>query len=375
MFKKNLFILLLLTFTNIIFATTVPEAQLLNKNSSTYVSLDFLKELNLNYEIKDDKIIINNINFFKNSISYNNVKVETLTNVYENNFIDANAIATIFNYTFKNNEFSKNNEKKFPIVYNNYKISKPLKKIVSLSPGVTEKLFKIGAGNMIYGRTSYCTYPEEVKNIEDLGTIFSPNIERIVEIYPDAVISESHFNKKILAKLNEVGIESFAYNYPKNLDEIYEFIDYLGILTNKKYEARIVNYSLKNRVAYYKNMLKDIKSKPTVYYVVGTGEAEYTSGKNTFIDDLIKVAGAKNIADDTEGWVFSKEKLFERDPDIIFGSKYNINLMKNSELYSKLKAFKTGNYFIVDENIMNLSGPRLIEEGLPILINHFHNLK
>ncbi|TDT72226.1 iron complex transport system substrate-binding protein [Hypnocyclicus thermotrophus] len=375
MFKKNIFIFLLLTFTTITFATTVPKEELVTKNNIVYVNLDFLKKLDLNYKKDNNKVIINNIIFSKNNISYNNVKVNTLINIIESDYIDINAITTIFNFTFKNNTFLKNNEKNFPITYNNYTITKSLKKIISLSPGVTEKLFKIGAGNMIYGRTSYCNYPKEAKKIEDLGTIFSPNLERIIEIYPDAVISESHFNKKILSKLNEVGIESFAYNYPKNINEIYEFIDYLGIFTNKKYESRIVNYSLKNRVSYYLNSLKNIRSKPTVYYVVGTGEAEYTAGKNTFIDDLIKIAGAKNIADDTEGWVFSKEKLFERNPDIIFGSEYNINLMKNSELYSQLKAFKTGNYFIVDENIMNLSGPRLIEEGLPLLIEHFHKLK
>ena len=83
MFKKNLFILLLITFSNIIFGITIPENQLITKNNSTYINLDFLNNLGLNYKKKNDNIIINNITFSKKTISYNNVKVNTLSTILE----------------------------------------------------------------------------------------------------------------------------------------------------------------------------------------------------------------------------------------------------------------------------------------------------
>src|SRR6202521_901027 len=44
-------------------------------------------------------------------------------------------------------------------------IAGPARRIVSLSPAVTELLFALGAGDRVVGRTTWCDYPPEVRQV------------------------------------------------------------------------------------------------------------------------------------------------------------------------------------------------------------------
>jgi len=57
------------------------------------------------------------------------------------------------------------------ISYNAY-----AERIVSLSPGLTEILFAIGAGDDVVGVTQFCDYPPEAKKIDKVGSGFRPSI-------------------------------------------------------------------------------------------------------------------------------------------------------------------------------------------------------
>ena len=53
-------------------------------------------------------------------------------------------------------------------------------KIISLSPQTTENLFALGAGENVIGVTSYADYPAKATEVEKIGTITEPNIEKII---------------------------------------------------------------------------------------------------------------------------------------------------------------------------------------------------
>lgn len=287
-------------------------------------------------------------------------------------YVDLSFIMEVLNYDLNGNKISKANEYNFPIKEEKYNVTKVAKKIVSLAPGVTEKLYDIGMFDSIVGRTDYCAYPVEVADIPSIGTMFSPNVEKIIELKPDLVIAETHFNEKVLNKLREAGIEVFATSSANNFDDMFRFIKKLGFITDKTYEARGLVASLKNKVDRTKFVLKDVSNKPSVYYAVGAGKGDYTAGRDTFIAELIRTVGATNVGDVITGWTFSLEKLIETNPKMIFGPSYSINTMTSSDAYKGLSAIKNKSYFIVDENIFNLSGPRLINDGIKVLVGKLY---
>lgn len=354
------------------------------KENYTYINTNNLDKFGVNLKINGNKIILTDkkvtIEFLKskkavkvNSKFYelSNSPIIKDTNIY----VDFNFVLEVLNYSLSGTEILKANNYGFPLKEDNYSVSKEPKKIISLAPGVTEKLYELGAFGKLAGRTDYCLYPVEVKNIPSVGTMYGPAVEKIIELKPDLVIAETHFNEKVLNKLKEAGIEVFAVSASNNFDEMFRFIKKLGFITGKEFEGRALVASLKNKIQRTKYVLKDIKDKPAVYYAVGAGKGDYTAGRDTFMGELIRTVGAQNVGDIVTGWSFSLEKLMETNPKIIFGSKYSIDIMNSNNAYAGLSAIKNKNYFIVDENIFNLSGPRLINQGIKILVEKFHGNK
>ena len=56
---------------------------------------------------------------------------------------------------------------------------------ISLAPSTTEILFALGLDKEIVGVSSYCNYPEQVKNKAKIGDFSNPNIEKIISLEPD----------------------------------------------------------------------------------------------------------------------------------------------------------------------------------------------
>jgi iron complex transport system substrate-binding protein len=116
------------------------------------------------------------------------------------------------------------------------------------------------------------------------------------------------------------------------------------------------------------------RETPSVYYVLGYGKGgDFTAGSDTFISQMIKMAGGRNSAVDVRGWIYSLEKIIENDPDILVCSKYydSKNGIMNTSGYQELTAVKNGKIFEVDNDVIDRQGPRLVE-GLEAFARIFH---
>lgn len=67
-------------------------------------------------------------------------------------------------------------------------------RIVSLAPNLTEIVYAVGAGDRLVGRTKYCDYPAEVKNVAEIGDTMTPSIERIIALKPQVVLVSTASN-------------------------------------------------------------------------------------------------------------------------------------------------------------------------------------
>lgn len=246
------------------------------------------------------------------------------------------------------------------------------KRIISLSPGITEKIFALGGEDLLVGRTSFAAYPKEVENIDIVGTMFEPNLEVMLDKDPDMVIAETHFREKLMLTLNSLEIAVTKYRSPTNIPEIHRSIVDLGILLGRHPEARGLNASLKDKINYTKYILRD-QEIPRVYYVLGSGKTDITPGGDTFINSLMELAGGENIAKEKDGWRYSLEELILNNPDIVFGSQRSIDNMLMEENYHFLTAIKNKKYYIIaDDSIFNLPGPRALTQGIYEMVKIFH---
>ncbi|GAB6149878.1 MULTISPECIES: ABC transporter substrate-binding protein [Clostridium] len=252
-------------------------------------------------------------------------------------------------------------------------IDKEPTRIVSIAPNITETIFALGKGNKLVGRTDYCDYPKEVNNITAIGSLTEPNIEKIVELKPDVVIASTHFKKDVLTKLEKMNIKVVVLYGPETFDGVYDTISKVAEVINAKSEADKLVSDMKNKVSSINYKIKD-KNKPKVYYVVSYGKmGDFTSGGDTFIGNMIEMAGGNNAASDVKGWKYSVEKLVEKNPDIIICSKY-FDAKKGIQQtpgYKDLKAVKDGKLIEIDNNLLDRQGPRVVD-GLESLAKIIH---
>lgn len=252
-------------------------------------------------------------------------------------------------------------------------IEKEPSKVVSLGPNVTETIFALGKGKKVIGRTEYCDFPKEAEKINTIGTLQSPNIEKIVELKPDVVIASTHAKKENLDKLNQLGITTIALYGEEDFEGAYDVISSIGKVLNSNKEANAIVNNMKKKVNFVKEKVKE-KDTPSVYYVIGFGKGgDFTPGKDTFLHKLITLAGAKNAGEDAVNWKYSLEKLIEKNPDIIICSKYfdTKKGLQGTTGYTDLKAVKNNKLFEIDNNMLDRQGPRLAD-GLEKLAKLIH---
>ena len=332
------------------------------------------KEVEFKFTLNTNKVKVNNTDFTLDSKSYKNGQEAYLPLRF---ILETLGYDVTWDKSTNGLKATKQSKITYPVTIENngvtYTVPKEPSTIVSLAPDVTETLFAIGAGDKIKGRTQYCNYPAGVSAIKNVGSMTEPSIETIVDINPELIIAATHYKEEVLKKLQTAKIGIVAKDSPNTLEEMYADILKLGAIVNRNYEARALASSMKSKVETVNMYTNNIKNKPTAYYVVGTGQhGEYTAGKDTFVAELIRVAGGINAADDVTGWKYSLEKLIDKNPDIIFGSEWDIDTMTTSPNYKGLKAIKNKNFKAVSVDLFSRPSARATDEGLKLLVEMFH---
>ena len=244
-------------------------------------------------------------------------------------------------------------------------------RVVSLSPAVTEIMYALGAQKLLVGRTDYCTYPSEAASVPSIGGISNLNIEKILSLNPDLVISGSMVGKKVTDQMDAMGTPMVCVIEKPKFEALYDNIAAIGKLVGKEHEADSLVESLKRKVESI--MVDTVQSTPlsarrgvggevSCYYVVGFGPAgNFTAGGNTFITDIIRMAGGRNIAEDVEGWSYSLEALMKEDPDFIIVRREDSATFCAMKPYNTLRAVRKGNVIGIESGTFDLQVPRNID--------------
>ena len=240
-------------------------------------------------------------------------------------------------------------------------------RIVSLSPNITEIIHALGALDVLVGRTDYCDYPPEAQHIPAVGDLLTPNVERIIALEPDLVIVSNLGQLQTIEAIERAGIPVAFIDEPERMEGTYEIIVKTGALMGRASEGEQLVRQMRQRIEAL--TLPPEQERPTVYYAAGFGEwGDFTATGDTFIHDIITLAGGQNIASDAVNWSFQLELLHARDPDIIilpalWGSTFEETLRQfvAHPSYSPLSAVKEGRIVTIESNMIERQGPRSAE--------------
>ncbi len=259
-------------------------------------------------------------------------------------------------------------------------LASPAQKIVSLAPSNTEILFAVGAGAQVIGRDEFSDYPLEAKNLPSVGgSMGNYDMEKITSLQPDLVLAASLNTPEQVQALEQLGLTVFYLANPTDLNGLYGNLQIVGKLTGHDQEASVLVDSLKARVDAITTPLANGKEKPLVYYELdATDPAKpWTTGPNTFLTQLIRVAGGRSIGEalTSDYAQIGLETLLTQNPDIIllgdaaYGTTPEQVALRAG--WSDLNAVKENQIYAFDDNLVSRPGPRLVD-GLEALAKLLH---
>ena len=257
-------------------------------------------------------------------------------------------------------------------------IDKIPQRIVSHVPSITETLFALDLGERVVGVSDYCNYPPEAGLKPSVGNYFNPSIETIIAQDPDLVITDG-YSEGLIPQLESLGVTCVVID-PKDMDGILKDIELLGRITGAEGRAREVIKSMRDRILRVTTAAEDAP-RVRVFYTFATTNLSnpWTAGPGSFADSLITMAGGENIAANAQSaWVqFSIEALCHADPEVILvDASHGTAVMSEEELrahpaWRELTAVKQGRVYIIDGDLVNRSGPRIVQ-GLEEIAKIIH---
>jgi iron complex transport system substrate-binding protein len=252
----------------------------------------------------------------------------------------------------------------------------PPKRIVSLAPNITEILFSLGLDEEVVGVSIHCNYPEKAKSRVRVGSYINIDFERIISLGPDLIIATGAGNpREMVERLEQLGFPSFVI-FPKRFDDVLRSIRHLGRVVAREKEALSIIETMQRRKERVTGRTKDLP-RPKVLLQIGEAPI-VTVGKESFGDDLIRLAGGENIAGkDRERYPrLGIEEILKRSPEIILISSMNPKgdyerVFREWERWKTIPAVKQGRVHLIDSDLIDRPSPRIID-GLEEMARLIH---
>ena len=241
-------------------------------------------------------------------------------------------------------------------------------RIISLAPATTEILFALGLNEEIVGVSSFCDYPPAVREKERVGTFSHPNVEKILSLKPDIIFSTGLEQASAVTMLRGLGLKVYVSD-PAGIGELFYSIKEIGRLTGKDKEANNLIVEMKKEINALTTRRKanHAKTKPKVFIEIWN-DPLLTVGKESFINELILMAGGRNIAGDIRrAYVhFSAEEVIYQNPDCIIltymSKMMPLGILKSRPGWQGLNAVRENRvYNDINPDILLRPAPRIIE--------------
>ena len=243
-------------------------------------------------------------------------------------------------------------------------LDRPVRRVVSLVPSITETLFDLGAGDRVAAVTEYCTHPPDgVADKEKAGGVKNPDIEKIARLKPDLVIANREENhKKHIEQLNELGIPFFV-TYPRTVEQGIRMIRDLARLTDTMEKAEELIPSLEGA---YRQTLEMVEKRGSRKVFCPIWKDPYMSiNRDTYIHDVLRSVGGENIFAGSEDRYpsVSLEEIVEADPEVILlpdePYRFTEDDLPDFTAHPEMAAVKNDEIHLIDGKMVTWYGPRI----------------
>jgi len=245
-------------------------------------------------------------------------------------------------------------------------------RIVSLVPALTEMLFAIGAGPQVVAVSSYDEFPPEVKALPKVGALLDPDMERILALRPDLVVSYGS-QTDMQAQLARAKIRVFSYRHA-GLNGVFATLKDLGDAVGRTTDSERLSREIRSGLDAIQARVRG-RPKPRTLLVFERDPESlrgvYVSGGVGFLHDMLGIAGGVNVFADVarESVQPSVETILARAPEFILEVRA-IGLLAGADVtqakrvwgaLASVPAVQRGHIQILTGDHLVVPGPRVVQ--------------
>lgn len=247
------------------------------------------------------------------------------------------------------------------------------RRIMSLSPAITETLFLLGLGDRIVGVSAFCARPDEARQKRKVGSYSTINVDLSRELKPDLILAITGYQRNLALKLSSE-FPTYPLTLPVSVSGIVDMVVKVGLVTGEQDMA----WELSSKLARKMADARPASRKLRAYVEIDLG-GPVSFGGHSYITDAFHLLGASTLFDRVRSeWLTPDLKEVESaSPDVLFYeakmyskfSRQDLDLLLDGRGWRKLEAVRRESYFLTPGPLDFLAhhGPSFISEAIPWL--------
>ena len=241
-------------------------------------------------------------------------------------------------------------------------LTHPARRIVALSPHTTELLFAAGAGDRVVGVVAGSNFPLDATHITVVGDANAIDLERIVVLKPDLVVTWPFTTSAQLAAITQRGIAVFTSN-ARTIDGIAQDIERLGTLAGTDDKATRAAAAFRAGISAARAQARASGMAPVrVFYEIWS-DPIFTVGGQHLISEAITLCGGTNVFGQLSAAapVVSEEAVIASRPQVIVAGADDARRpawLDTWKRWPEIAAVRDGRLRVVDANLLHRPGPR-----------------
>jgi iron complex transport system substrate-binding protein len=196
------------------------------------------------------------------------------------------------------------------------------------------------------------------------------NIDKILALKPDLVLTFSDVQADIAADLIRRGVEVHAFNQ-RSIVRILDMIRTLGAIVDVNEQARQLVGTLETRLAEARSRAERLPKRPRVFFE--EWDDPLISGIG-WVSELVEIAGGIDIFADLSNQgaakdrVVTAEEVIAREPDLIIGSwcgkKFRPERVAARAGFGQVPAVRHQDLYEIKSSLILQPGPAALTDGL-----------
>ncbi len=245
---------------------------------------------------------------------------------------------------------------------------RPLR-IVSLAPNLTEILFALGLGENVVGVTTDSDFPPCAGDKPKVGSFWQPSIEAVIANRPDLVLTLAFEQQSDLARrLGRMGYRCLPVDIEK-VDDLLAAIATVGAAAGAGGRADELCDNIKAEIDRVQAVTAGLPRAKVLWVV--QREPLRAAGKDTFVNEMIELAGGENVIGPTlhKYPPIGAEQVIAAAPEVIIEPAMVPGVLDQQRRqavsywrrYMNVPAVAGQRIYVVDGDVVSRLGPRLPE--------------